>query len=101
MNPDDIFNDAMAKFKQDQLDSGVTPEEYAEHMQKAIGFVVAEAFKHDKNILQLLRDDPEGFAQDVIDEYHAHKGGTSPEDETDPDGTVDLDDLDLGEGGDK
>jgi hypothetical protein len=100
MNPDDIFNDAMAKFKQEQLDGGVTPEEYDAALMQAIVHKSTAMHHHGVSIADYVRQDPEAAAENLQAIILANDD-EPPAEETDPDGTVDLDDLDLGEGGDK
>ena len=94
MDADAIYEQAMADFKQQQLDGGMSPTDYEERLSNALIHKVTALTHHGRKAADEIRSNPERFAADLQSIFTANDD--EPQDD---DGTVDLDDMEITDGG--
>jgi hypothetical protein len=102
MDADAIFTDAMAKFRQEMLDGGLSRKDY-DHAasEAAIAIGVASIHgEHERKFLDKIREEPEEaaklFQQYVNLKLKQDQPEPTQEPIADEDLTIDLDDKDGG-----
>jgi hypothetical protein len=92
MDADAIFTDAMAKFRQQQLDGGMSPDAYDNALLEATIHKAEQLTNKGVKFSDYMRGDPAKAAEDL-------QAIISAQDESEPadeDLTIDLDDNDGG-----
>jgi hypothetical protein len=87
MDADAIYEQAMAEFKQQQLDGGMSPDDYNQAFSDAIASATIDMIHKGESLFRAMRKDPVAIAK-LLQEKIAPLA--------DEDGTVDLDDMDIG-----
>jgi hypothetical protein len=92
MDADAVYEQAMADFKQEQLDGGMSPTDYEDALSNALIHKLTALTHHGVKASDAIRRDPERFAADLQSIFTANEDVPADED-----ATVDLDDMDGGD----